>query len=97
MPLLEVRQLAIAYGDGDVTLVPALDHLRPRLQPVWREPPYRKDQVVVGDDFFQGRGQRVRERAHDAVVEGEAEGLDGQEDRWRRTISVASSREPKGK
>jgi hypothetical protein len=38
---------------GDVALVAAFDHLRPRLQAVLREPSYREDQVVVGDGILQ--------------------------------------------
>jgi hypothetical protein len=34
-------------------LVPALDHLRPHLQAVRREPPHREDQLAAGDDVLQ--------------------------------------------
>src|SRR5262249_27207470 len=34
-------------------LVTALDHLRPGLQPIWREPPHGQDQIVVGDRILQ--------------------------------------------
>jgi hypothetical protein len=37
---------------GDVALVPALDHLLPRLQTIWRQPPHREDQRAAGDDVL---------------------------------------------
>ena len=37
----------------------------------------------------QGRGQHIRERAHDAVLKVKQKDWTVEEDRWRRTISVA--------
>ena len=37
----------------DVTLAIACDHLRPCLEPVWREASHRKHEIGVSDDIFQ--------------------------------------------
>jgi hypothetical protein len=46
---------------GDVALVPALDHLLPRLQAVRGEPAHREDQLAPGDDVFRS-GAAITER-----------------------------------
>jgi len=45
----------------DQALVPALDHLLPRLQAVRGEPAHREDQLAPGDDVFQS-GAAITER-----------------------------------